>query len=247
MKLENILKDIGLNSKESKIYLSLVELGSAPVSKVAEQAKINRVTAYSILEKLIERGMANSVTKNKIRIFSATNPKVISHELKRKASNFQKALPAFRRLGGEINLPHVKYYEGLEGIKSIYAKTLESKTEILNYANSKEIRAAWPEYDEQYVEERVKRKIMLRGIAPLDKYGKEVQAKDKENHREIRLVSAKKFTFTNEINIWDDKVAIISFKDQPAIGVIIESMEIANTQRDIFKMAWEYAKVTNNW
>ncbi len=242
MELRNILKEIGLNKKESGIYLALVELGSAPVSKVAEKAKINRVTAYSILEKLIERGMANSVTKNKTKFFSATRPEAVSQELKRKAADFQKALPLFRRLEGEANLPHVKYFEGLEGIKAIYAQTLESKGEILNYANSREVREAWPEYDEQYVAERVNRKIMLRGIAPLDRYGKKVQALDKENHREIKLVSSRKFTFTNEINIWDDKVAIISFKDDPPIGVIIESQEIANTQRDIFKMAWEYAK-----
>jgi len=246
MKLENILKNIGLNDKESKLYLALIELGSAPVSKVAEKAKINRVTAYSVLESLIEKGMANSVVKNKVRFFSPTNPKILAQEFKRKASDFQKALPTLRRLGGEANLPHVEYYEGIDGIKAIYAKTLESKTEILNYANSKEIRKAWPEYDEQYVAKRVKQKVFLRGIAPLDEHGIEVKSHDKQSFREIRLVSARKYTFTNEINIWDDKVAIISFNDNPQIGIIIESQEIANTQRDIFRMAWEYAGQPGN-
>ena len=75
----------------------------------------------------------------------------------------------------------------------------------------------------------------------MDEHGKWVHERDKENYRELRLVPEKEFTFTNEINIYDGKVAIISYKDKPLIGMIIESLEIANTQRDIFKMAWAFS------
>ncbi|MBI5755000.1 hypothetical protein HZA41_02155 [Candidatus Peregrinibacteria bacterium] len=87
----------------------------------------------------------------------------------------------------------------------------------------------------------MKKKIHLRGIAPLDEYGIKVQQEDKKYFREIRRVSAKECNFSNEINIYDDKVAIVSFKDE-LIGMIIESSEIANTQRAIFKMAWEFSR-----
>jgi len=56
------------------------------------------------------------------------------------------------------------------------------------------------------------------------------------------LVSPEKFDFTNEINIYDDKVAIISFKNE-LIGMIIESTEIANSQRAIFNMCWQFSKM----
>ncbi|MBI2453603.1 hypothetical protein HYV58_00300, partial [Candidatus Peregrinibacteria bacterium] len=173
--------------------------------------------------------------------YDATDPHVVSADFKRRARDFEKALPEFRRLRGEAIHPRIRYFEGLEGIKAIYEDTLSSKTEILNYANSREIRDHWPEYDEEYVKKRVKKKIYLRGIAPADEHGAWVQSRDTENYREIRLVPAHEFTFTNEINIYNDKVAIISYKDEPLIGMIIESQEIANTQRDIFKMAWAFA------
>ena len=65
----------------------------------------------------------------------------------------------------------------------------------------------------------------------------------KKNYREIRLVPPSEFSFANEINIYDDKVAIISFgKDKTVLGMIIESAEIADTQRAIFMMAWEFAR-----
>ena len=241
MNLFSIVKDIGLGPKEARIYLACLELGSSTVSDIADKSGVNRVTAYSILEKLIKKGFIHFLTKDGVKFFDATDPEIVKRELKRKISEFSHALPAFKRLRGEASHPKIQYFEGIEGIKALYADTLSSKTEILNYSNSKEIRDHWPNYDEEYVKERVRRKIYLRGISPLDEHGLRVQTEDKENYRELRLVPATEFSFTNEINIYDDKVAITSFKDIPLIGMIIESLEVANTQRDIFKMAWEFS------
>lgn len=240
MNLISVVKNIGLTDKEARVYLACLELGSSVVADIAGRARVNRVTAYDVLEKLIKKGMVNFMTKKGARFYDATDPQTVSAETKRKADDFKKALPDFKRLKGDAIHPRIKYFEGLEGIKAIYEDTLNSKTEILNYANSREIRDHWPTYDEDYVRRRVQKKIFLRGIAPMDEHGKWVHEHDKENFREIRLVPAEQFTFTNEINIYDDKVAIISYKDRPLIGMIIESLEIANTQRDIFKMAWAF-------
>ncbi len=59
--------------------------------------------------------------------------------------------------------------------------------------------------------------------------------------REIYLIPKEKFPFRNEINIYDDKVAIISHEDE--IGVIIQNKNIADTQRSIFELGFEYAKI----
>ncbi len=238
--IEKTLCNIGLTKKEAKVYLSCLEYGSSPVSKISKKARINRVTTYDVLSKLIHKGFVTFYTQKKIRYFSATDPEIISHETSRKAQDLKKALPQLKRYYGKTVHPKVEYFEGIEGIKTLYADSLTSKTEILNYSNSKEIRTHWPEYDHEYVAQRLKRKIYLKGISPDDEHGQIVKSEDHKYHREIRLVPKKEFTFTNEINIYDDKVAISSFKDE-LIGMIIHSQAIADTQRDIFKMAWEYA------
>ena len=241
MILKDVLNDIGLNDKEASIYLAALELGDAPASSIALRAKINRVTTYDILKKLLKRGFISSYTKNKIKYFAATEPDTIRLDARRKYMNFKAALPSLRRLHGKSVHPRIRYYEGIEAIKKIYQDTLTAKTEILNYADSKSIRHIWPNYDKEYVQERVKKKIYLRGISPLDDYGKAVRKKNKENFREIRLVPPGEFSFANEINIYNDKVAIISFGKNEVLGMIIESEEIANTQRAIFTMAWNFA------
>lgn len=235
------LTDIGLTEKEAKVYLANLELGQSVISKIAKRAKINRVTTYDIVERLIHKGFINFVTKHKVKYFSPTKPDLIFQNTKRKVDAFQKSLPTLKRLQGETPHPRVRYFEGLDGIKSIYEDTLSSKTDILNFSNSEEIRQFWPTYDNDYVRKRAKKKIFLRGVSPLDEAGMQVASENKKYYRDIRLIPNKKYNFSNEINIYDDKVSIISF-NEGLIGMIIESKEIADTQRSIFTMVWDFSK-----
>lgn len=238
----SVLTNLGLSEKEAKVFLACIENGTNIVSAIAQSAGINRVTTYDILEKLKQRGLVSFYSKNKIKYFTAIDPEILLEEYEKRTNDLRSVLPKFKALSGEINHPRIRYFEGLEGIKAIYADTLSSKTEILNYSNSHEIRTIWPSYDKDYVEKRAKKKIFLRGISPLDKEGEIVRAENQKYNREIRLVPREEFQFTNEINIYDDKVSIISFRDE-LIGMIIESIEIANSQRAIFNMCWQLAKM----
>ena len=239
--LTDILVNLGLTDKEAKVFLAATTTGTAPVSEIAKAANINRVTTYDILEKLKQKGLVSHFTKAQIKYFNCIDPEILLEEYENRTANLRSALPKFKALKGEINHPRIRYFEGLEGIKAIYTDTLTSQSEILNYSNSAEIRKTWPTYDEDYVQKRAEKKIFLRGLAPKDKAGQIVHAKDKEYYREIRLIPSDKFNFTNEINIYDDKVAIISFKDE-LIGMIIESHEIALSQRAIFEMCWQFSE-----
>ena len=50
-----ILGSCGLDDKESQLYLSGLQLGSAPASEYAKASDINRITAYNTLEGLVRR------------------------------------------------------------------------------------------------------------------------------------------------------------------------------------------------
>lgn len=243
--LIKVLTNLGLTDKEAKVYLASTEKGTSPVSDIAQAAGINRVTTYDILEKLKQKGLVSHFTKKKIKYFNSINPEILLEEFEKRTNDLRSSIPKFKTLTGDINHPRIRYFEGLDGIKAIYAETLTSKSEILNYSNSYEIRKQWPTYDEDYVEKRAKKQIFLKGLSPQDKAGERVHSEDKKYHREMRLIPSDQFDFTNEINIYDDKVAIISFKDE-LIGMIIESTEIANSQRAIFEMCWQFASVIGN-
>jgi len=241
--LLHILRSVGLDQKEAALYLVGLQVGSAPASEFAKAAKMNRITAYNTLEGLSKRGLMTMVKKVRGKWYAPVPPDHLAIESRKNSESFERVLPELRSLQGAENLrPRVRFYEGWEGIRQVYEDTFTAKSELLNFANSAVVRRYWPNYDEEYVGERVKQGIHLRGIAPDDEAGRRVHGEDKKRLREIRLVPAKDFDFTNEINIYDHKVAICSFgSPQNMFGVIIESKEVAETQRQIFEMAWRYA------
>jgi sugar-specific transcriptional regulator TrmB len=245
--LHHILEAIGLPEQHAKLYIAGLQLGTAPASEYAKATALNRITAYNMLEEMVRGGQFTMVKKMRAKWYAPVAPEYIALEARKNADALHRSLPELRSLqGSQYRKPHVRFFEGWEGVKKVYEDTLTAKSELLNFANSAVVRQYWPSYDDEYVAERVKRGIHLRGISPDDEAGRHVHGEDKRKMREIRLVPVKDFDFTNEINIYDHKVAICSFDsglkgDADMFGVIIESKEVAETQRQIFEMAWRYA------
>jgi len=57
------LEKSGLSDKEALVYLSLLELGGAFPSKIAEYSGLNRSTVYMVLLNLSVRGLVNEIEK----------------------------------------------------------------------------------------------------------------------------------------------------------------------------------------
>ena len=242
--LQHVIQSVGLDAEEAKLYIAGLKLGTSPASAYAKNTGFNRITTYNQLEKLTKRGIFSAVRKKNAKWYQPISPEKLSIEAHKNAESLERVLPDLRGLmGNHHRTPRVRYYEGAEGVRDVYQDTLSAQTDILNFANSDIIRSFCKVYDKEYVAQRVKKGIHLKGIAPDDDAGRKVQGKDKESFREIRLVSVKEFPINNEINIYDNKVAIISFSEDETevFGVIIESKEVAQTQRQIFEMAWRFA------
>ncbi len=243
----HILQSVGLDSKQSQLYVAGLQIGTAPASQYAQSTGINRITAYNLLEELVHRGYFTMVRKVRSKWYAPVAPEYVALEARKNAEALERVLPELRSLqGSKYRKPRVRFFEGWEGVKHVYEDTLTTNGELLNFANSTVVRTFWPRYDLEYVNERVKRGIHLRGIAPDDVTGRKVHGEDREQLREIRLVPASDFDFKNEIKIYDQKMAIISFAEEESamFAVIIESKEVAETQRQIFEMAWRYAATT---
>ena len=59
--------------------------------------------------------------------------------------------------------------------------------------------------------------------------------------RASRHLPAGIFDISNEINIYDGKVSIITLKNEK-IGVLIQSQEIYNSMKVMFEVLWKSAK-----
>lgn len=243
MSLSKTLQDIGFRDVEAKVYLATLELGEAIASDIAKKAKLKRPSVYVTLKDLIKKGYVSSYTRRKITRFVALDPVKVIASAKEKAGAAELALPELTALYNAEGLakPKIQFFEGVPGLIEIMEDTLQvpDKT-ILAWAN---VDLAWKtleDYYPTYIRKKNERNIVVQGIFVDTKMGRRFQDRGHIEKRTVRLIPADQFPMSNEINIYDDKVFIISHKD--LTGVIIQNKEIADTQRSIFKLGWQMAQ-----
>jgi len=66
--MENLLQNFGLDDGEAKLYYALLKLGEAKVEECAEVAGIGRTTAYSIMKRLLQKGLIAEISGNPLRL-----------------------------------------------------------------------------------------------------------------------------------------------------------------------------------
>lgn len=240
--LQKILEGIGFGDKEAAVYLACLELDGGSNAQIAKRTGLNRITNYEILKRLEKRGVIRAFLKKRTKHFMAVDPRIVIKQAKEKLALAEAAMPEFLAGMNKITKkPRIYFFEGLNGIKSIYEDSLNSKTEILTFTNPQDIESILgKKYVDRYVYERVKRKIAVRGLAPDDSAGKHAKAIGEMVLRNARLFSKEKYDISNEIMIYDNKIAIFSGKDK--IGLIIENKDLSETFRNIWKMSWDNAK-----
>lgn len=241
-KLVSLLESHGFTDKESKVYLALLHLGEAPASAIARKAGIKRPTAYVALERLEASGIVAHVTRSRGLFFRAVSPHALLDRSHSRHAALQSALPELDALSKTGNpRPQMSVFEGKDGIQGIMEDTLSSRTEILYWADMTTIvTTVFKDYWKTYVRKRVAKGIRTRGIVCADAIGLEFKRRGRDELRESLLVPKERFPFRNEINIYDDKVAIISHAD--LTGVIIQNRNMADTQRTIFELGYEHAR-----
>lgn len=245
--LQETLERVGFTENESNVYLALLEIGRGTIAQIAKRAGINRTTGYNVLAVLAQRGLASISGRGVRQEYAAESPDRLVAFLRKEAENLVANLSSISAIVPELKSMHnvgtrpkVRFYEGIEGLETVYEDTLTSTEPIRAYAAVDDMHAVMPEYFPKYYERRAREGIAIRAIIPSTNVGKDRAEKDKAELRETALIPAEKFTFTPEINIYNNKVVIASWREK--LGIIIESVEIADAMKQTFELAWAEAK-----
>ena len=220
-----------------------MELQEALPSVVSRKSGVKRPTTYIVLQQLKKRGLASHVKKKSNLYYRALNPYALLDDQHKRYTDLENALPELVGLHERYTAtPQMTIYEGREGIIKIMDDTLKTSTGLLCWADvTLSVDTLLKDYYRSYVATKVERKIWLKGVFCYDELALEYKKRGEEELREVYLIPKDKFPFKNEINIYDDKIAIVSHQDK--IGVIIQNQNIADTQRAIFDFGFEYAKI----
>lgn len=238
------LIDLGMKAQEARVYLAAIRLGQATVSAIATEAAVQRTFVYGLLEDLQRQGIVSSA---EIRGKIHYSPITLSQFKKRQQAKFERfesVLPELRSLEKTVgDRPKVRFFEGIEGIKAALEDTLDQPagSKISAYVTGEGVYEQIPEFMDEYLRKRVRKNIEVKALVPDNKVNQMHIEHDESVLRQTVLIDADKFPFTNEIDIYGNKVAIMSLQGE-ILAVIIESESVAKTQRAIFELAWLGAK-----
>jgi sugar-specific transcriptional regulator TrmB len=248
---ESILKSlqsIGLSKKEASVYYSTLELGRGTVAEISRKAGINRTTGYSVLDSLINRGFVRISGKEPKQEYIAESPETILTSLNSQMQGIQinientkKLIPELKSIYRTEDRPQVRFYEGIEGLKQVYEDTLTTTSgELRAFAAYEDMHHTLKDYFPTYYKRRAEKGIRGRGIVPKTLMSLERMKHNKEEDRELACVPTDKFNISPEIDIYDNKVMIASWREK--LGIIIESKEIADAMKQVFELAWAEAQ-----
>lgn len=255
--LLHAVEDLGLSEKEARVYVANLMLGPATVQKIADQADIKRVTTYVILESLSGLGLVSQSNQGKKTFFTAEDPISLKRLLQKKEQQLSEQKTGFEAILPELqslkNLspdsPGVRFYEGAEGLRSIFASFFETHRKeidmVLGMSNIDQLHAFFPDMAEQLTNPaRVKQQVPSRFLYTSVR-GPIYHDTDKQSLRESRWVPSDKYQLNGDFNVIGDYVILLSLSGAKPIGITIHSRELARGMKAIFELAWKAAEEFN--
>jgi sugar-specific transcriptional regulator TrmB len=237
--IEDVLVDIGLSKKEISVYLALLKTGEETASRISEIADLNRVTTYSLLKSLIEKGFCSSYEKNKVQYFKPSSPESILGLLEEKKKRFGLIISSLKQQEKKaIEKPEVAIFEGKRGIASLMAIILEDaekKKEVLGYGN-----VSAGEKTFYWRKTRLEKKIKMRAISnsPGDAEHKEAPGWTKIT--EVRVL--KDLEKNNTYTIIAENLLGYFVPGVEPIGILIKNKDVVEKEKFNFEMLWKKAK-----
>ena len=120
IELQKVLEKIGLEEKEAKVYLALLQENEATATKLSKATSLDRTLMYQITNKLINKGLASYVIKNNIRYFIASEPKSFLKQLDEKKELIQNALPSLISTQNKKKTEtKVEIFQGRKGVSTV--------------------------------------------------------------------------------------------------------------------------------
>lgn len=235
-----ILEDIGLTNAEIKVYIALLELGTATAGPIIEKTGLQSSVIHMTLNNLIEKGLISFVLEGQRKHYQATNPKNISAFIEEKKERFEKILPellAKQKVTKEKT--QVTAFQGIKGIKELLYELLEAGgKEHLTFGSTRHSLMLgeiwWENYHRKRASKGIKAKLIFNESLKFWK------AEKRYSLTEIRYTK-EGFEPLTETIIRNNKIGLIIWTEKP-VGTLIINETAARSYEKYFEQLWKLAK-----
>lgn len=245
--------EIGLTTRDKRVYEALLTLPNASLRKIAEETGINRGSVYESIKQLTASGLIGSMQTGQRQHFVAQDPALLidilrerqdaAHRAERAAASYIDRLRA--TVPSEMQTPSFAvYYEGDEGVVAILRDVLKtmraSHDKHYFVISSKRIRQYIYTNFANYTQQRIKYGIRVSVLA--------VGEGGQNDQLANRLWLPEGNVPTNCYTImYGTKTAFISLDEQNVLsGIVIDSDGVTSLQKLQFTTMWEQLQKSEN-
>jgi len=237
MELENALHYLGLSEKEAKVYLALLQLGKGSAPAISIRSGIKKPTTYVILDELRMKGLVTLIPRAKKVLYVAESPRKLQTEQREKEEIISEKMPELLAIyNAQEEKPNVKFYQGKQNVADLYKEIMNSD-ELRVYGSIESIDQGI--YDEliDYGQRKIKKnKTRIREIIQPNAKSLAYAKRVTSEYHKIKI-APKNISLPTDNIIFENKLAIFSYKTQPMV-VVIESSDVVETYKGMFEMVW---------
>lgn len=239
-KLLKVLKDLGLNDKESEIYLAALTLGPTTVLKLATHSGVKRTSIYSTLESLKLKGLLSTEVRGFKARYVATPPASLKTLLSNRLQLLESCLPDFEALYNLAGVGSViRQYQGLRAIQGLYEELLGSLKAHEDYMVMTDL-AKWESLDlhffRSFVKRRSKKSIRLRILTTPSKSALRRQNEDRDYDGALRILPTGTQLGTNLIIT--DSYVVFHQLVAPMDAILLNNKSVIALQKELFNVIW---------
>lgn len=244
-RLELLFRHAGLSEKQAKLYRILLADGEQRPAFLSRKSGIKRGNTYALLRDLKLRGLVTEFEKSKITYFRPEPPEKLAALIDAREKNVGIAKLLARDLLPRLNSqwktsvgrPVVRYFEGETGIHDVFADIYAPKKDIVYGCVDLEVAdAAFPKHIiKDLIPLRIRNKVTAYSLVADSPQTRAIAAKDEVQLRKTVLVDKKEYPLPAEIDVYEDKIAMLSFEKGEFIGVIIQHGAFAQSLKSIFR------------
>ncbi len=241
------LQAVGLSDKQAKVYVAGLFLGPSSVQKIAQQAEINRATAYIILDELAELGLVSESTEGKKTVFVAEPPEAIERFLNGVEQRVQNRKAELKSLMPDLqntarsqdqSAPTIRFYkvdEGFDKMNDALLRKAPRGSQIYAITNTDKIAELFDrDIPTTNPPKRVKKNISSKLLVYSTK--REYERKSPKLLRETKPL---KKPFPSDMTIYENSALIFSYNSKKPVGIVIEDKDIVTGLRQMFESYWK--------
>lgn len=236
------IRKAGLSDSQAKGYLAFIEHGTLTPAAVAGLTGESRTNGYMLCEKLEQFGLIVKKEGTKLAYMPA-HPSALETlaEKRRKVMTRneqavkQNLSPLIDLFYASTEMPGTRTLQGIDGIKEVYKDTLRTAQDLYLLRSIHDTPVLGIEFFDTYKAKRAAKGIRTFALTPDSAEVTRNQASDKALLIERTVLPKDYYTGAVEIDVYGNKVALISFGDTQ-MATIIDSPPIAEAMRQIMQL-----------